>query len=753
MSPRVRGSRPRRISVGRASVDRTSVRMEQSVAAELALVNLAEAATAGRPPQQVLEMVTKAAATLAGAATVHLWLARSGSRELELAAASGARPGRKDFQPQMALSAHEGLVGWVAQHREPLVVISLRQKPDLVNLAWARDQGFVSFAGVPLARGEQVLGVLGLFTWRRHRFTRREVAFLRGFAANAAVALDNARLYAETRAHELEVAALADATREFSATLRHDDIVAALVQAAVRLIPARWYLLTLDPKTREVQSALVADRNSILARSTRDVEPALMRISDIVAASSTLLHVRTLDALPVDNPARVHLERLNVKSAILVPVGPLSVPRAILATFSCDDTTQPFTERDVRLSQALADRGRIALENARLFEELTQAYRELRSTQEQLIRTEKLRALGEMAAGVAHDFNNLLAVILPRVQLLQRHVDDPKLTQWLQVVEQAVQDGAQMVRQVRAFTRVQSNEPMQAVDLNEVIRDTVEMTRPHWRDHPLGGHREIDVQMHLDEIPPVDGQPAELRVVLTNLILNAVDALGNGGILRIASGRAGDGVEVSVTDTGRGMSEEVRRRIFEPFFSTKGSRGTGLGLAMVYGIVARHGGEITVDSTEGVGSTFTVRLPIGREGTGKSTQRVRTEAPALRVLLIEDDLAVCEALADTLRLQHHDVVVAKDGAEGLTRLRSGSFDVVMTDLVMPGISGWEVARTIKARWPTVRVALVTATALDDSPEELRARGIDAVVVKPVGFEELETLIAGLRRPDDPTGSR
>jgi signal transduction histidine kinase len=719
------------------------VRNEQS--AELALVNLAEAATAGRPPQQVLAMVTTAAATLAGTATVHLWLARSGSRELELAATSGARPGREDFQPQTALSADEGLVGWVAQHRESLVVISLRQRPDLVNLAWARDQGFVSFAGVPLARGDQVLGVLGLFTWRRHRFTRREVVLLRAFAAHAAVALDNARLYAETRAQELEVAALADAAREFSATLRHDDIVAALVQAAVRLIPARWYILTLDPKTREVQSALVADRSSILARRTRDVEPALMRISDIVAASGSLLHVPTLDALPVGHPARVHLERLNVKSAILVPVGPLSVPRAILATFSCDDTTQPFTERDVRLSQALADRGGIALENARLFEELTRAYRELRSTQEQLIRAEKLRALGEMAAGVAHDFNNLLGAILPRVQLLQRHVDDPKLTQWLQVIEQAVQDGAQMVRQVRAFTRGQSNESMRAVDLNEVIRDTVEMTRPH--------HREIDVQMHLDEVPPVDGQPAELRVVLTNLIMNAVDALGNSGILEIASGRVGDGVEVSVADTGRGMSEEVRRRIFEPFFSTKGSRGTGLGLAMVYGIVARHGGEITVDSMEGVGSTFTVRLPIGRERTGSTTQPVYTGAPALRVLVIEDDLAVCEALADTLRLQHHDVVVAKDGAEGLTHLRSGSFDVVMTDLVMPGISGWEVARTIKACWPTVRVALVTATPLDDSPEELRARGIDAVVVKPVGFEELETLIAGLRRSDDPTGSR
>ena len=731
---------------------RTSVRIEGSVAAELALVRLAEAATAGRTSQQVLELVTEAAVTLAGAATVHIWLARSESRELQLAAASGARPGQKDFQPQTALNADEGLVGRIAQRREPLVVISLRREPHLVNLAWARDQGFVSFAGVPLVRGERLLGVLGLFTWRRRRFTRREVSLLSAFAAHAAVALDNARLYTEAQAHERELAGLADASRQFSAMLRREEILTALVEAAVRLVPARWSLLTIDAKTREVQPALVADPGSGVASTVRGMEPALIRVSEVVARSSTVLHVRTLNALPVGHAARRHLNELSVRSAVLVPVGPRDTPRAVLATFAGDDTTPPFTERDARLAQTLADRAGIALENARLFEELSEAYRELQSTQMQLVRAEKLRALGEMAAGVAHDFNNLLVVILGRVHLLQRHINDPKLRQWLEMVEQAARDGAQIVRQVRAFTRVQPNQSAQSVDLNQVVRDAVEMTRPRWQGQPSTRDREIELKVEFGEIPPVDGQTAELRDVLTNLILNAVDALGDGGILRMVTQRDGDRVQMTVEDTGKGMSDEVRRRVFEPFFSTKGPRGTGLGLAMAYGIVARHGGEIGVDSVEGGGSTFTIRLPVGRERPVASAHPLRTSAPVLRVLVVDDDVAVREALADLLRLQHHEVAVAEDGTEALERFHSGSFDVVMTDLVMPGMSGWEVAKAIKVAHPEVRVVLVTGTAVDVPTDALQARGVDAIVAKPVGFEELETVMASVCRSGFRTGS-
>ena len=298
-NPRAVGTRRRRVSVARASADRrTSVRLERSIAAELALVRLAEAATAGRTSQQVLELVTEAAVTLAGAATVHIWLVRSESRELQLAAASGARPGQKDFQPQTALNADEGLVGRIAQSREPLVVISLRHEPHLVNLAWARDQGFVSFRGGPAgARGAASRCARPL------HLAPPPVRAARGESPECLCSpcrggSGRRTAHAEAQAHEREVTGLADASRQFSAMLRREEILTALVEAAAHLMPARWSVLTIDPNTREVQPALIAHSDSGLARTARGVEPALIGVSEVVATTSTLLHVRTLDAPP-----------------------------------------------------------------------------------------------------------------------------------------------------------------------------------------------------------------------------------------------------------------------------------------------------------------------------------------------------------------------------------------------------------------------------------------------------------------------
>jgi CheY-like chemotaxis protein len=252
----------------------------------------------------------------------------------------------------------------------------------------------------------------------------------------------------------------------------------------------------------------------------------------------------------------------------------------------------------------------------------------------------------------------------------------------------------------------------------------------------------------LEPVSPVDGHPAELRQVLTNLILNAVDALPRGGTITIATRAAAGAVEVSVADTGVGMSEEVRRRIFEPFFSTKGPKGTGLGLAMVYGIVARHGGEVVVLSREGHGSTFTIRLPLGSGRAEPGTAPLALAANAgARVLVIDDEEHVREALADMLRLTHHEVVVASQGFEGLEHFRAAPFDLVMTDLAMPGMSGWQVAQAVKALRPGVPVVLVTGWGVELPGEQLRANGVDRVMTKPFRIEEVHAVAASfLRRP-------
>jgi signal transduction histidine kinase/CheY-like chemotaxis protein len=415
-------------------------------------------------------------------------------------------------------------------------------------------------------------------------------------------------------------------------------------------------------------------------------------------------------------------------------------------------------EADEALLQALVGQAAVAIQNARLYEEARahemearRAFDELRRTQEQLVRMEKLRALGEMASGVAHDFNNVLAVILGRVQLLLRKLEDPTFRRWLLIVEQAALDGAQTVRQIQEFTRVRRDQPTQTVDLSQVVRDAVEMTRTRWRDESQSRGIEIHLALDLGAVPPVDGQPAELREVLTNLVLNAVDALPQGGDIRIATQVHDEHVELSVSDTGIGMSESVRRRIFEPFFSTKGPSGTGLGLAMVYGIVSRHGGEILVSSTEGAGSTFTIRLPAGRVTPARRSGESLPGAEAVRVLVIDDEPLVRETLGEILRQQHHDVVVADDGASGLARFREGAFDLVMTDLAMPGMSGWQVAQAVKAARPRVPVVLVTGWGVEVQADQLHTHGVDRVMAKPFRFEDVQEVVASFRGADDPAG--
>jgi CheY-like chemotaxis protein len=242
----------------------------------------------------------------------------------------------------------------------------------------------------------------------------------------------------------------------------------------------------------------------------------------------------------------------------------------------------------------------------------------------------------------------------------------------------------------------------------------------------------------------VDGQSAELREALTNLILNAVDALPRGGEIRVATREGAGRVEVSVADTGIGMPDSVRRRIFEPFFSTKGPSGTGLGLAMVYGIVSRHAGEILVDSAPGLGSTFTIRLPVGRSASAAPTRTSEAGPASVRVLIIDDEPLVRDTLGEILRQQHHDVVAADDGISGLARFREGTFDVVMTDLAMPGMSGWQVARAVKETRPQVQVVLVTGWGVEVKADELQSHGVDRVMTKPFRFEEVQEVVASCR---------
>jgi GAF domain-containing protein/CheY-like chemotaxis protein/anti-sigma regulatory factor (Ser/Thr protein kinase) len=655
------------------------------------------------------------------------------------------------FVREIAVALGDGTSGRSVAERRPVwtteIVGSDMVRSDSVRRL-VEHEGYRAALSVPIVAQGAPFGCLATYWWEPHDPTAAEVQTLTSLATLAAVAIENARLYDATRHQVEQLERLNHVNRAVSASLRLDDVLDEITRAAGMLCDAPLATVWLADETerilvrrafhgaREIREQLperlvfgqggvgvVAERREVQLNVPVEANPR------IVARETLLAHgVHTFSGLPVMLGDRL-LGVLAVSGRVGRPHGPA----------------------DEALLQALVGQAAVAIQNARLYEEARaheveaqRALDELRRTQEQLVRAEKLRALGEMASGVAHDFNNVLAVILGRVQLLQRKVEDSTFRRWLAIVEQAALDGAQTVRQIQEFTRVRRDQPTQTVDLNQAARDAVEATRARWRDESHARGVEIHLALELGAVPPVDGQALELREVVTNLILNAVDALPRGGRIRIVTREHAGRVEMSVADTGVGMSDAVRRRIFEPFFSTKGPRGTGLGLAMVYGIVSRHGGEVLVDTTEGVGSTFTIRLPVGRLPPSDVARASAPGPASVRVLVIDDEPFVRETLEEILRLQQHDVVVADDGLSGLARFREGAFDLVMTDLAMPGMSGWQVAQAVKTARPQVPVVLVTGWGVEVQADDLKRHGVDRVLTKPFRFEDVRDVLAGVR---------
>ncbi len=393
----------------------------------------------------------------------------------------------------------------------------------------------------------------------------------------------------------------------------------------------------------------------------------------------------------------------------------------------------------------VTERNRMALELEARNRELTTALAELKSTQQQVIQQERLRALGEMASGIAHDFNNALAPIVGYVELLllnPRELENATTVRgYLQNVATAATDAEAIVRRLREFYRAQEDEEFSPVDLRALIAQTALLTRPRWRDQAQAAGATIEVITKTGGPMRVLGNESELRELLTNLIFNAVDAMPAGGTIELRARIEGSEAILEVADTGIGMSEEVRRRCLEPFFTTKGPGGTGLGLSTVQGIVRRHAGHIEIDSTPGRGTTFQIRLPRApNTGTGRTAQKPDVIRP-LRILYAEDEPRIRESVAKILAADGHEVEVASSGRAALECFLRGYYDVVITDRAMSDINGDQLARAIKARAPTKPVIMLTGFGDLLHATQTHPEGVDLVLSKPVRIRELRRAIA------------
>ena len=358
---------------------------------------------------------------------------------------------------------------------------------------------------------------------------------------------------------------------------------------------------------------------------------------------------------------------------------------------------------------------------------------------EKLMRAEKLSALGTMAGGVAHDFNNLLTTIMGNTQLLLHQNPSEEICQRLQNIEMAVRDGAHTVRRMQSFTRLDMDRlsPPAVVDVADMITDAVELTRPRWKNTMEKHGCTIDLCRELQPECWVSIHASDLREVLTNLIFNAIDAMPGGGTLSLRSKIQGDWVVIDIIDTGIGMDEEVQRKIFDPFYSTKGVTNSGLGLSVSYSLISRYGGEISVQSQAGKGSLFRIQLPTAEHNPlAGSSQEATVLISPRRLLVVDDEEDILGLVQDMLLMAGHQVIVAHDGQKAMELIEQGDFDMVFTDLGMPSISGWNIARKVKETHPEVPVVLITGWGAQYEGQNLSSQGIDLVLPKPVSYKQL-----------------
>jgi signal transduction histidine kinase len=426
-------------------------------------------------------------------------------------------------------------------------------------------------------------------------------------------------------------------------------------------------------------------------------------------------------------------KRFGYRAVLAVPVVSRETVLGAVGIY-WDEAHRP-AEREIRLLSALARQAAIAMDNARLVTDLRHTLDDLKAAQETLVRGATLRAVGELAAGAAHHLNNLMAVVLGRTQLILMKKPPEDLVASLKTIERSAVDAAETVRRIQAFGRTDKDDVVGALDLDAVIGEGIQLTRPRWEHEAQIRGARIEVLYDPAPLPRVPGRAAEIREVVTSLLLNAVDAMPSGGRIVIRTHTEKNRVGVTISDSGTGMGADVKRRAFEPFFTTKGVKSTGLGLAVAYGTIRRHGGEISMDSTEGIGTTVSFWLPGAATAAAAPAPPVQA-LPERKgnVLLIDDEASVLEIVAEVLSAHGHSVTVARGGREGLLAFAAGRFDLVMTDLGMPDLNGWDVVRSIKESRTTTPVLVLTGWG--DTAEAPTGVRPDGFLTKPFDLKRL-----------------
>lgn len=598
----------------------------------------------------------------------------------------------------------------------------------------------LSNAVVALRVGEECLGVLSVDNLLSGRpVTQFDVETLLPFADMASTAIHTARMarerdrLLERQRHLMLLAAGMSASVDLSRILRmvHDAVIeaAGFDRAGVSVV---------DPVTRDVHGAWGTDREGnvedgtgfVLRRDSADLSSPFWRVlNDEIPFSHTNDYAADLGLSPND-------PMFGVRAHAIVP---MRSSGEIVGIICADNflTDRSISEAEVEDLLPFAQQAALAVRNARLFQDL-------RTAQEALLRSEKLRALGELAGGVAHNVNNLLTAVLGYAELIRQHPENAEnVRRFAGIIERAGMDGAEIVRRVQQFALQQTSAEFEVIDLGTVVREALDLTRPYWKDHAESRNASIRVSLDIENGVAVSGAATELREVLVNLIRNAVDAMPDGGTLTVTCKAVGpesaNGAIVEVADTGTGMDEATRKRVFEPFFTTKGpALGLGLGLSVAWGIVIRHRGTIVVDSKPGAWSKFRVTLPLATTCCSEQAPPEETATLAgVQILVVDDEPYVLDTLS--LHLEHAGATVhtERSGEDGLAWLEThaGGCDIVLMDHGMPGLTGLAALAKIREAHPSISRALISGWGIAP-PEGVDLGPAQVILSKPISRSTL-----------------
>ncbi len=459
------------------------------------------------------------------------------------------------------------------------------------------------------------------------------------------------------------------------------------------------------------------------------------------------------DTTLINAPFPRRLASAGLRSLVVTPL--LVESRVFGVLVAARREARSFSNGECDFLRQLTEHVALAAHQAELHASLQQAYDDLRQTQQAVMQQERLRALGQMASGIAHDINNAISPMALSTELLLETGSDLSLRtrRHLEMIQRGTDDVAKTVARMKEFYRQRESElKLSPVNMNALVQQVIDLTRARWSDMPQQQGVEIEMCSQFEvNVPAILGVESEIREALTNLILNAVDAMPSGGTLTLSTrvDEASQGLSkrssliVEIKDSGVGMDEETRRRCFEPFFTTKGERGTGLGLAMVYGVVQRHGADLEIDSAAGSGTAVRLIFPVA---AGALVDVASPDPPPslprrMRILVVDDDPLILRTLCEVLETDGHEVITANGGQAGIDAFSTAHaqrkpFSVVITDLGMPRVDGRRVASHVKSVSESTPVILLTGWGQRLLAEGSLPPDVDQVLSKPPKLRDL-----------------